>query len=230
MRRIFAGPANRLLIHFSQREINIKPINIGLFAVLLFVFFAAACSPRAAAQTPTEKITVAPAPSQTNTPVPTTVGTSYPAAVILPSIKRLSPSSFTIDGVTFEATAFVRMSCLKFTIQITSDDPIPSPTQDPTFEPVVGLEFYSSPTGAPLGLSLEGRGGGGGTGGPPGAWYQMSQDFLYDVKSPLPIGDIVAMVTFHRLLGISGPARFDVQPVLRPNLQCPQLPPTTPEG
>ncbi len=200
------------------------------FAALLFASVAAACAPGASVPTPTRIITIAPAPSATVTPVPTTTGTSYPAAVILPSIRRLSPSSFTVNGVTFEAIAYTRMSCLKFTVQITSDNPIPSPTQDPSFEPVVGLEFYSGRTGAPLVLTLEGRGGGGGTGGPAGAWYQMSRDFLYDVQSPLPIREVVALVSFNWLLGISGPARFDVQPVLRPNLQCPQLPPTTPEG
>ena len=206
-----------------------RNIRIHSIAALLFALAAAACAPRATVPTPTREITTAPIPSATGTPVRPAIGTSYPAAVILPSIRRLSPSSFTVDGVTFEAIAYTRMSCLKFTVQITSDNPIPSPAQDPSFEPVIGLEFYSG-AGAPLVLTPEGRGGGGGTGGPRGAWYQLSRDFLYDVRSPLPISDIVALVTFHRSLGISGPARFDIQPVVRPNLYCPQLPPTTPEG
>lgn len=206
-----------------------KIICIDILAALALAFSTAACSTRVALPAEVGEITVTPAPSPTKTSVPT-MGTSFPGSAMLPSIKRLSPSSFTKDGATFEAIAYVRESCLKFEIQITSDYPIPSPSQGASFEPVDELKFYSGSTGAPLVSTLVGRGGGGGSGGPPGAWYQLGRDFLYDVKSPLPLSGIVAFVTFHTSFGISGPVRFDVQPTIRPNLYCPQLPPTTPEG
>jgi hypothetical protein len=206
-----------------------KNIRTHSLAVLLFAFSIVGCSARAPLPANAGKNTAAFSPNPNETSV-LTVGPSVPAVVMLPSIRRLSPSSFIKDGATFEAIAYFRQTCLKVEIEITSDYPIPSPSQAASFEPVEDLKFYNGSTGALLIMTPEGGGGGGGTGGAPGAWYQLSRDFLYDVKSPLPVSGIVALVTFHRSFGITGPARFDIQPIARPNLYCPQLPSTTPEG
>jgi hypothetical protein len=210
-------------------EAKLKNFRINSLTVLLFAFSIVGCSARVPLPADAGKTTATFSPSPTKTSI-STVGTSVPALAMLPSIRRLSPSSFIKDGATFEAIAYIRQTCLKVEIEITSDYPIPSPTQAASFELVEDIQFYSGSTGAPLVMTPEGGGGGGGSGGPLGAWYQLSRDFLYDVKSPLPAGGIVAFVTFHRLFGIAGPARFDIEPVARPNLYCPQLPPTTPEG
>jgi len=206
-----------------------KNIRINSLTALLFAFSIAACSARAPLPASAGKTTATFSPSPGKLSV-STVGTSVPAVAMLPSIRRLSPSSFIKDGATFEAIAYIRQTCLKVEIEITSDDPIPSPSQAASFEPVEDITLFSGSTGAPLVVIPEGRGGGGGSGGPPGAWYQLSRDFLFDVRPALSMGGIVALVTFDRSFGITGPARFDIQPVARPNLYCPQLPPTTPEG
>lgn len=206
-----------------------KNIRINSLTALLFAFSIAGCSARASLPVDAGKTTATFSPGPPKTSV-STVGTSGPAVVMLRSIRRLSPSSFIKDGATFEAIAYIRETCLKVEIEITSDYPIPPPSQMATFEPVEDIKLFSGSTGAPLVVILEGRGGGGGSGGPPGAWYQLSRDFLYDVRPALSIGGFVALVTFDRSFGITGPARFDIQPVARPNLYCPQLPSTTPEG
>jgi hypothetical protein len=204
-----------------------KTSPVRCLAALALTFSIAACSTRAAGPTRTRETAGTPSPSPTKRTV-STIGTSNPAAV-LPPVQRISPSSFSKNGVLFEVFAYSRMSCLKFKIQITSDRPIPPTPQDNTFEPVEQLRFLNGSSGEPLIVILEGRGGGGG-GGAPGTPYLLSRDFLFDVKAPLPIPAIIALVTFHPSLGLSGPVRFDIQPTVRPNLGCPQLPPTTPEG
>jgi hypothetical protein len=215
---------------FRESVLKMRINYIKVLTALALAFTAAACSTPAAIPTVPRETTAAPSASPTMALVPSPTGTAFAAAAVIPSIQRLSPSSFTKDGTTFSAAAYVRETCLKFEIEITSDQPIPSPSQGADFEPVEDIAFYSGSTGASLVLTLVGRGGGGGTGGGPGAWYQLGREFLYDVKSPLPANGIVALVTFHRSFNISGPAQFDVEPVVRPNLSCPQLPPTTPEG
>jgi len=206
-----------------------KNIRINSLTALLFAFSIVGCSARAPLPASAGKTTVTFSPSPTKTSV-STVGTSVPAVVMLRSFRRLSPSSFIKDGATFEAIAYIRQTCLKVEIEITSDYPIPSPSQAVSFEPVEDIMLFSGSTGAPLVVIPEGRGGGGGSGGPPGAWYQLSRDYLYDVRPALSTGGFVALITFDRSFGITGPARFDIQPVTRPNLYCPQLPSTTPEG
>ncbi len=207
---------------------RINTIN-GL-TTLALAFTAAACSTPAAIPAGTREIPATPSAGPTFSPVPSTTGTAFAAEALIPSIQRLSPSSFKKDGTTFSATAYIRGTCLKFEIEITSDEPIPSPSQGAAFEPVEDLKFYNGATRALLVFTLVGRGGGGGTGGGPGAWYQLGREFLYDLALPLPANGIVALVTFQRSFNISGPAQFVVQPIDRPNLFCPQLPPTTPEG
>ncbi|HEY5119443.1 MAG TPA: hypothetical protein VII90_08315 [Anaerolineales bacterium] len=206
-----------------------KNIRIISITALLFAFSIVGCSARAPVPASAGKTTATFSPGPTKTSV-STLGTSFLAVGVLPSINRLSPSSFVKDGATFEAIAYIRQTCLKVEIEIKSDYPISSPSQAASFEPVEDITLFSGSTGVPLVVIPEGRGGGGGSGGPPGAWYQLSRDFLYDVRPALSAGGFVALVTFDRSFGIAGPARFDIQPVARPNLYCPQLPPTTPEG
>jgi hypothetical protein len=58
----------------------------------------------------------------------------------------------------------------------------------------------------------------------------MGESLSYDVKAAAVPANVTALVTFHEVLGIAQPVRFDLKPMARPNMYCPQLPATTPEA
>lgn len=162
---------------------------------------------------PTASITLTPVPP---TPTPT------------PEFQRLSPASIMRilpTDVTIQASLFARESCIRLDIDTSGFQWSPGSPQDSRL--VLEVAFLDGDTGAPLIAEEVLRGGGGGGGGP--APVTMVDSLTYDIKSSLP-ARVTVMVTFHEALGITQPVRFDLEPTARPNMYCPQLPLTTPEG
>ncbi|MEX2029668.1 MAG: hypothetical protein WD906_01675 [Anaerolineales bacterium] len=90
--------------------------------------------------------------------------------------------------------------------------------------PIRDIALVEADTGLHLRLQLTGRGGG------DDSTLGMSQEYTYEIPSPVPVTRLMAIVTFDRALGISAPSRYDLAVIPRETLYCPQLPPTTPEG
>lgn len=153
------------------------------------------------------------------TPVPSTPQGVQPWGTFGPS--------FTKDCVTFEASAYSRESCV--TVRMDMSGPIETlgSIQYVGLGPIRDIALVDADTGIFLRLQLTGRGGGGGG---DDSTIGMSQEYTYEVLSPLPVTRLMAIVTFDQALGISAPSRFDVAVIPRETLPCPQLPPTTPEG
>ena len=152
---------------------------------------------------------------------------SAPTATL--EFQRLSPASImrvVQTEVTIEAYLFARETCLRLEVHVSGFQWGPAFPRESRL--IKQVAFIDSLTGAPLAVEelLLGAGGGGGEGVP----VTMEESLTYDVKSSLVPARVAALVTFHQALGISKPVRFELQPVARPNMYCPQLPPTTPEG
>ena len=135
--------------------------------------------------------------------------------------------SFMKDGITFEASAYSRESCVSVTVDMRGPIESLGSLQYVGLGPIRDIALVDGDTGLLLRLQLTGRGGGGGGGD---GIIGMSQDYIYEVLSPLPVTRLMAIVTFDQALGISAPSRFDLAVIPRETLFCPQLPPTTPEG
>jgi hypothetical protein len=89
------------------------------------------------------------------------------------------------------------------------------------------INFFDDSTTNLLAIVEVGRGGGGGG---EGLDVETNEMYLYDVKTkPMP-NYITAIISFDIIFGLIQPARFTLNPINRPNMQCPQLPATTPEG
>ena len=135
--------------------------------------------------------------------------------------------SFVKDGVTFEASAYSRESCVSVRIDMSGPIDTLGSIQYVSLGPIRDIALVDGDTGLLLRLQLMGRGGGGGGGD---GTIGVSQEYTYEVLSPLPVTRLMAIVTFDQALGISAPSRFDLAVIPRETLYCPQLPPTTPEG
>jgi len=89
------------------------------------------------------------------------------------------------------------------------------------------IKYFDESITNPLAIIEVGRGGGGGG---EGLDAQINEMYQYDVKTkPIP-NYITAIISFDSIFGLNQPARFTLKPIDRPNMQCPQLPATTPEG
>jgi len=169
--------------------------------------------------------------SGTDTPSaePTSTNPPQPPATPTAEFQRLSPASImrmVQSEVTIEASLFARESCLKFEIRVSGFQWGPGVPRESRL--IKQVAFLDQDTGAPLPVEqlLQGGGGSGGEGVP----VTMGESFIYDVQSSVLPPRVAAVVTFHEALGISLPVQFDLQPTARPNMYCPQLPPTTPEA
>jgi len=171
-------------------------------------------------------------PSATHTPSAAATSMNpaqLSAPTATPEFKRISPSSIVRmvqSEATIEAFLFARESCLRLEIRTSGFQWGPGVPRESRM--IQKVAFLDPGTGSPLRVEqlLQGGGGGGGEGLP----VTMEEMFIYDLKSPIVPTGLVAVVTFHEALGITQPVRFDLEPVSRPNMYCPQLPLTTPEA
>ncbi len=153
------------------------------------------------------------------TPVPSTPPALQPWGTFGPSFMK--------DGITFEASAYSRESCVTVRVDLSGPIETLGSIQYSGLGPIGNIDLVDGDTGLLLRVRLTGRGGGGGG---DDNTIGMSQDYTYEVLSPLPVTRLMAVVTFDPALGISAPSRFDLAVIPRETLFCPQLPPTTPEG
>jgi len=203
-----------------------RSIGIAAFGLLLSCALLIACS--RSPTLPTPETTPAPSqlplattvsPSTQESPLPSTPPTQQPWGAFAPS--------FVKDGVTFEASAYGRESCVRVSVDVRGPLESLGSLQFSGLGLVSNILLIDGDTGHLLHPQLTGRGGGGGGGD---GTIGMGEEFTYEVTSPLPVRHLIAIVTFDRALRISAPMRFDLQVMPRETLPCPQLPPTTPEG
>ena len=200
-----------------------KPVATALLALSAILI---GCQPLGPAARP------AASPIPTDVPAPPLATFTCPTQSLpptpTPEFQRLSLASIMRSvptEVTIQASLFGRESCMRLEIDTIGFHWSPGAPQESGL--VREIALLDRDTGAPLTAEEVVRGGGGGGGD--GTLVTMQDSFTYDVKSALP-GRVTVMVTFHEALGITQPVRFDLELTLRPNMYCPQLPPTTPEG
>jgi hypothetical protein len=70
--------------------------------------------------------------------------------------------------------------------------------------------------------------GGGGSG--EGLEAQTQEMYMFDVKLKIIPINVSTIIFFNNIFGITQPVRVNIKPITRPNMQCPQLSATTPEG
>jgi hypothetical protein len=130
----------------------------------------------------------------------------------------------TNTNITIEVKMYKRETCLRIDVtaygfkwpKLSMDNHI-----------VRDIKYFNESTTDPLSIIEVGRGGGGGG---EGLDAQTNENYLYDIKTkPIP-SYITVNILFDNIFGLIQPARFTLNPINRPNMQCPQLPATTPEG
>jgi hypothetical protein len=154
--------------------------------------------------------------------------TTPPTPISSRSEEYIWPNSSIINitdkNITIEVIMYERETCLRIDVTAYGFE-WPNLSMDNHI--VRDIKYFDESATNPLSIIEVGKGGGGG-----GKWLeaQTNEMFLYDVKTkPMP-NYITAIISFDNIFGLIQPARFTLKPTNRPNMQCPQLPATTPEG
>ena len=200
-----------------------RSLTVLGFSMLLLCGLVSACSLGPAFPTPQNTPIPSRPPSVRTTPVPFPVPSTPPT----PQPWGTFGPSFIKDGVTFEASAYSRDSCVSVTVGVSGPLATLGSLQYQGVGLVRNITLIDGDRGLLLRVQLTGRGGGGGGGD---GTIGRGQEFIYEVSSPLPVRHLMALVTFDQAFRLSAPMRFDLQVIPRDTLQCPQLPLTTPEG
>jgi hypothetical protein len=163
-----------------------------------------------------------------STTSPTTKETTAITPISTRNKKYIWPNSSIINtpntNITIEVKMYRRDTCLR--IDVTAYG-FKWPEYSIDNHMVREINIFDDTTTNLLAIVEVGRGGGGGG---EGLDAETDEMYLYDVKSnPIP-NYITAIITFDNIFNLLQPARFTLNPINRPNMQCPQLPATTPEG
>jgi hypothetical protein len=128
------------------------------------------------------------------------------------------------NRTSIEVLMYIRESCLR--LEITAYG-FQWPSSSINNKLSKKIDFFDGTSGNPLLLEKVQEGGGGG-----GEGYEAQTEdmYLYDIQSHIVPAYISATISFNPVFGIKNPVRFTLQPTPRPNMFCPQLPATTPEG
>jgi hypothetical protein len=145
----------------------------------------------------------------------------HPAEYAWPNTSSISAED---PNIAIEVILFERETCLRMDITAHGFE---WPASSVENRMVRGIEFHDADTNARLLLEEVGRGGGGGG---EGLEAQTVETYLYDVQATAMPDAYTMIIIFDDIFGISRPACFTLKPIRRPNMQCPQLAATTPEG
>jgi hypothetical protein len=182
-----------------------------IMCLLIFIFIAA-CQSKKVDNSLTENVSTIVTPIQGITTIESKY--SWPS-----SVKIITNDK----NICIEVSMFIRDTCLRLDITAYGFK-WPNSTKDNIIN---WLLFYDDSTDNPLTIEEVIRGGGGGG---EGLEAQTEEMYTYDIKSTnIPIY-ITAIISFNEIFKLDQPVRVTLKPISRPNMQCPQLPSTTPEG
>lgn len=196
---------------------KLMKLNIIIFFILSVLL--SGCS----TQTPTTRIPTDPvgiAPSETSQPASPTDDIPAQETETLP-YEFVSPGSIrTKTGVLIEIkSAYIAVfpsqeTTFRFVLSFSGlpEDQIPEHSREDSFFLVEDVQFFHGEGEVPL--EVEKFGGGGGGGPLDDDTVSVNQSEIYRLPSDFTVGlaeHIVALVTFHEVLGITEPVRFDLE-------------------